>query len=256
MPLSVRNFSRPYRPDGLREESIEQAPPTKRTEVVRPPPTRNVLKKKPPSKRSARILISAPTDVQTAQSGCVALPSSEQSSAHHTLPSRQVAASQIRRQSHQHSDHAMPLASHPHTMSFVHAPSEVSLPDLSAIPCFNSYSVSHRLKCGHIVRAPTYEACGKNCDSSITVRGPSRPAAKEAFICQACIGNLLDAKYKQKRKRFSDRIRHLWPFLDARFNSDVQKKRKATEEAWEAERAKDERALLRLGRYTYSLNCF
>ena len=211
MPSSARNFSRPYRPNSLVEESVEQPPSTKSSAAIQPPPTRNVLRKKPPLKRSARIHISAPTDVQTIQEGHAPLTSSEEPSFRRGSVSKAIVTIQARRESHQQSGHPMPLASHPHTMSFVQAPSEVSLPDLSAIPCLNAYSNIHGLECSHVVRAPTYEACGKNCES-FSGQGLLRETVKEAFTCQACIVNLLDAKCKQKQQLLTDRRRHLWPF--------------------------------------------
>ena len=205
MPLSVRNFSRPFKPGYVGEASIEQSPLTKSTDGTQLTSTRNVLRKKPPTKKSTRAHISAPSVQEIPQSSYEPLFLSRETSTRRLSATKEFSASQIRRTSHRYSGHAMPLASHPHTMSFAKAPSEVSLPNFSLNPCLNSYSITHSLKCGHIVCAPSYEACGKNCDS-ISGHGFYRATANEAFICQACIGNLLDAKYRQKTKQFGDKM--------------------------------------------------
>ena len=252
MPLSARNFSRPFKPESLAKVSVEQSPPIKSIDVVRPASTRNVLRKKP-RKSSKHLLISAPYVGQTTQSSYEPLCPSGKSSTCRISASKEISASQVRRASRRRSGHAMPLASHPDTMSFAQAPSKVSLPAFSSIPCFNSYSITHRLKCGHIVCTPTYEECGKNCDS-LSGHGFYRAAANEAFICQACIGDLLDAKYRQLDKKFTEKMCPTWPFQGTRVDGVVQKRKKVVEEAWEAERAKNERALVSLGRYSYALS--
>ena len=253
MPPPVQNFSRLFRSECHDKAATEQPRPAKHPKVTRATSTRNVLRKKPPMKFSRQVRISEPTIIETSQGNC------EPENICEATPSCQVEAShvlpelQARRVSRRHSGHPMPLASHPDTMSFVSAPPRVSLPDLSRVPCFNSYSITHNLKCGHAVRAPIRKACGRNCDS---VRGHELhgAAAKEPFICQACINNLLDVKYKQKRERFMQGLCPTWPFLGTRVDGIAQKTVKKMEDRLDVERAKDERALVKLGRYSYATN--
>lgn len=256
MPSPVQNFSRPFRPKGRDETTetiIELPEPIKPPKATRAPSTRNVLRKKAPVKSLRRMRISEPSVDETFQDICQPeVPSRDTPLCHavtpQVLPELEV---QARRGSRRHSEHPMPLASHPDTMSFVSAPSSVSLPDLSTVPCLNSYSISHGLTCGHVVRAPVRDACGRNCDS-VHGHGRHGAIANEPFICQACINNLLDSKYEQKRARFVQNMCPTWPFLGTGVDSIARKKVKDFENGLEVERAKDERMLLKLGRYSYA----
>ena len=253
MPSTVQNFSRPLRPESLDEIITEQPQPVKTPKVVRAASSRNVLRKKPPIKHSKRICISQPSIIETFQGTCEPEIPNGNTQLCHVVAPPVLLELEARRASRRHSGHPMPLASHPETMSFVSAPPGVSLPDLSTVPCLNSYSIAHGLTCGHVVRAPVREACGRNCD---IVRGYECHVAttNEPFVCQACINKLLDAKYEQKRDRFVQGMCPTWPFLGTRVESIAQKKVKSMEAGWEIERAKDERVLIKLGRYSYAVS--
>lgn len=249
----VQNFSRPFRPKDHDETIIELPEPIKPPKATRAPSTRNVLRKKAPVKSLRRMSISEPTVDETFQGICQPeILSGDTPLCHavmpHVLPELEVKA---RRASRRHSAHPMPLASHPDTMSFVSAPSAVSLPDLSTVPCLNSYSITHGLTCGHVVRAPMRDSCGRNCDS-VQGHGRHGAIANEPFICQACINNLLDSKYEHKRARFVQNMCPTWPFLGTRVDSIARKSVRSFDSGLDVERAKDERMLLKLGKYSYA----